>query len=92
MAILGLNLAKSGDFRAKFGDKVAFLQHTFALGWRQKWRFFGAQIGSFGKIFLEALKRSDFFFMVRLHDPVNLTKSVPNTVNSQASSGRAWFP
>ena len=55
MAISGLNLAISGDFRAKFAGKVVLFATHFWLRVAPKGAFLGAQIGSFGKIFLEAL-------------------------------------
>jgi len=58
VAILGLILAKNGDFKAKFGDKVAFLQHTFGLGWRQKWRFWEPKLALSEKYFWKPCRKS----------------------------------
>ena len=46
-----MGLVKKGYFRAKFGDKVAFLQQTFGLGWRKKWRFWESKLALSEKYF-----------------------------------------
>ena len=32
-------MAKSGDFRAKLGEKMAIFHHGFEPEWHQEWRF-----------------------------------------------------